>query len=215
MNAQIRWYHDGAPHRAIVLPEPHRSPPARTAGQEPPAVQFETQVDGRWEAYDPDPASESFASAAAAGDTNQWRELLSLLPSSFRRFLTFFLYERLEALAVLTRCPRLLPELEAVPALTVFLAAHVRLRGSEGPRWNEIGAAYDNGGIFGLLEWLGLPACRQTLSILARIDDPELPRSLVAPLRAALWEPETLCELDHADCIREKDLARFRAPLAA
>lgn len=209
MNAQIRWYHDGVPHRAALLPEPSGS----FAPVSP--IVFERQVDGRWTSFDPDPADPCFASAAAATGTAEWLDFLSLLPSPARRFLSFFHYERLEALAVVTRCPALLPELEAVPALTAFAAAHTFLRGSDGPRWNELNAAYENGGVYAVLEWLGLPACRQTLSVLSRVDDPELPRSLIAPLRSALWEPETLCQLDHADTITEKDLAMFRHPLAA
>jgi hypothetical protein len=224
MNSEITWYNDGTLHRAVVLPELPRSGPTRLVpadglppgGSVPlPAIQFQFQAEESWVPYDPDPASASFASAAARSEGGEWNGFLSLLPAPFRRFLGLFKYERLEALSVLIRCPGLLPELESVPALTVFLAAHGPLRGTGGPRWDEINAVYEHGGIFALLEWLGLPACRQTLSILSRVADPEIPQSLLAPVRAALWEPETLCQLGHVDSISEKDLARFRHPLAA
>jgi hypothetical protein len=214
MNSEITWYHDGDQHRAVVLsecPRARRAPdPEATA-----LVRFEKRSGDRWVPYDPDPASEVFASAATASDSRAWDDFLGLLPAPARRFLAFFIYERLEALAVATRCPDLLPELEAVPALTAFLAAHVRLRGAEGPRWNEINAVYEHGGIHAVLEWLGLPSGRQTLSVLARLDDPEIPRSLVAPLRSALWEPETVGQLARVDTITGQDLAQFRHPLAA
>lgn len=222
MNAQIRWYHDGAAHRVAVLPELPGSRAACEArsssvSAQMPVVRFERQdaASGRWTPFDPNPASAAFASAAAAMGSRDWNELLSLFPARVRNFLSFFLYERLEALAVVTRCPELVPELEAAPALTAFVAAHVPLRGSDGPSWNELNAVYQNGGVYALLEWLGLPSCRQTLAVLRRMDDPELPRSLVAPIRSALWEPETLCQLVHSDSISEKDLAQFRHPLAA
>ena len=73
-----------------------------------------------------------------------------------------FKFERLEALAVISQSPELLADLDQCPALTLFLAAHVALRGTIEPRWSEINAVYGRGGLFGVLEWLGLPASPQT-----------------------------------------------------
>ena len=62
--------------------------------------------------------------------------------------------------------------------------------------------------IFGVLEWLGLPASPQTLAILQHFADPDLPIRLLEPLRARLWEPETILELQHTEEITGRQLDR-------
>src|SRR5436190_23897984 len=96
------------------------------------------------------------------------------------------------ALQVMARCPDLLPTLAEAPALTPFVAAHLSLRGRENYAWAEISVVFQREGVFGLLQWLGLPSSWQTLTILQNIADPDLPRRLLEPLRRALWEPEAI-----------------------
>ena len=52
------------------------------------------------------------------------------------------------------------PEMDAVPltALVAFLNVHLSLRGGDEPRWSEIIAVFERDGLFGVLQWLGLPA---------------------------------------------------------
>src|SRR5690606_23603615 len=111
--------------------------------------------------------------------------------------------------------PSLLPELGQVPALTPFLTGHLDLRGGEEPRWAEIAALFERDGIFGVLQWLGLPASRQTLAILANIADPDVPRRLLEPLRSALWDRETLGALAQAATLTDERLAETCHALAA
>jgi hypothetical protein len=121
----------------------------------------------------------------------------------------------MEALQVIARCPALLPELAETPALTAFLAAHVSLRGTPAPGWEEINAVYERSGIFGVLEWLGLPASRQTLAILRNIEEAELPKRFLEPLRTMLWEPRTIFALQRLPAITDRQLARHCHALAA
>jgi hypothetical protein len=137
------------------------------------------------------------------------------LPHPVQDYLSFFKFERLEALAVISQSPELLSELDRCPALTLFLAAHVGLRGTGVPRWAEISAVYLRGGIYAVLEWLGLPASGQTMAVLSRIIDPEIPRYLLSQLRAALWEPSSLFLLQRAEVLTQEDLATRCHPLAA
>jgi hypothetical protein len=101
------------------------------------------------------------------------------------------------------------------PALTAFLAAHTGLRGTEAPRWDEINAVNERSGIFGVLEWLGLPASRQTLATLQAIADPELPGPLLEALRAQLWEPSAIFALQRLPAITRRQLAATCHALAA
>ena len=77
--------------------------------------------------------------------------------------------------------------------------------------WSEIEAVYEREGIFGLLQWLGLPASRQTLAILRNITDPDLARRLLEPLRADVVEPEAIWTLTHARAITDECLAACHA----
>ena len=76
--------------------------------------------------------------------------------------------------------------------------------------WQNLG-----GGVFGVLEWLGLPATRQTLSALKNFADAEVPRRFLAPLRTVLWDDATLTLLERAAVVTDIDLARHCHRLAA
>jgi hypothetical protein len=111
------------------------------------------------------------------------------------------------ALLVLARCPQLFAELQEAPVLVAFLASHRSLRGGDLPGWDAVAALHEREGIFGVLQWLGLPASRQTVGILRQIAEPDLPRRLLEPLRSALWEPEAIWALSHAAALNEAQLA--------
>jgi len=194
----LSWSHCGRPHRVTISP-----------------VQFEQWIGERWLAYAPVPSCASFASAAGAIDPARWDEFLNLLPAAQRDFVERFGLGRLAALAVISQCPSLFEDLAPTPALTPFLAAHVDLRGADRPCWDEITAVHERAGVFGILEWLGLPASRQTLAIFARVADPELPKRLLESIRTALWEPENLWRLQRCETLTERDLAGSGHALAA
>jgi hypothetical protein len=156
-----------------------------------------------------------FASAALGITAEQWRRYLEFMPAAEREFLMRFQFGRMAALYVITRCPHLLAELAQTPALTPFLSVHLSLRGGEQPGWSEIAAIFEREGIFGVMQWLGLPASRQTLAILQHIADPDLPRRLLEPLRTALWEPEAIWALSHAPTLTDARLAATCHALAA
>jgi hypothetical protein len=152
-----------------------------------PAVRFERQCGAAWR--DDDPTEDSLAAAAAAISPRAWGEFLEYLPAPQRAFLERFRCGRIAALQVLARCPDVAGDLYATPALACFLAAHQSLRGGLSAQWREINAIHERGGVFGLLEWLGLPALRRTLACLQQVADPDLPLRFLEPLRARLWEP--------------------------
>jgi hypothetical protein len=194
----LAWIHDGIRHRVTVWPE----------------VSFQTETAaGEWHATRV--GDDAFASAALGVTPNQWRQYLEFVPAAEREFLLRFQFGRMAALHVLTRCPDLLAVLQEVPAIACFLTVHLSLRGGEEPRWAEINAVFDRDGVFGLLQWLGLPASRQTLRILGNIVDPDLPRRLIEPLRAALWEPEAIWALSHAATLSDEQLTEACDALAA
>ncbi len=194
----LTWIHDGFRHRATIWPE----------------VKFECEIaPGEW--IEGDVSEAALASAALGVGAAQWRAWLEFAPAEIREFLLGFGYGRLAALHVVVRCPELLPELAEAPALTVFLATHRSLRGGEEAAWAEIAAVYGRDGIFGVLQWLGLPASRQTLAILRQIAEPDLPRRLLAPLRTALWEPEAIWALSHAPALTDDRIAAACHALAA
>jgi hypothetical protein len=196
--SDLTWIHDGVRYRVTVWPE----------------VVFQRELaPGQWLAGDLDEMA--FASAALGVTAQQWRRYLEFVPADAREFLELFQFGRMAALHVLTQCPGLLSQLRAAPALTPFLAAHVSLRGGDEPRWAEIAAVHERDGQFGVLQWLGLPASRQTLAILGNITDPDLPCRLLAPLRAALWEPEIMWALSHAQALTDERLAEACHALAA
>ena len=178
-----------------------------------PDVVFERLNGEEWVADHPDETA--FAAAAAEVKPAAWRRYLEYLPARERAFVAQFRFGRLEALQVVARCPELLEVLEDVPALTIFVAAHVALRGSARPGWDELCAIHERSGVFGVLEWLGLPATRQTLSALKNFADAEVPRRFLAPLRTVLWDDATLTLLERAAVVTDIDLARHCHRLAA
>lgn len=195
--AELVWSHQGLLHRATTWPD----------------VRFERRDEHDWVAVEPDEAT--FASAAARLDAPAWTQYLDYFPAEIRAFLGGFKYGRLAALHVITACPALLGDLSIAPSLTSFVAAHERLRGTDLPRWGELAAVHERGGLFGVLEWLGLPASRQTVTILQNVLDPDLPQRLLGPLRSVLWEPETVVILQRSRGLTDRQLSRFCHPLAA
>ena len=195
---ELTWSHFGARWRVTLWPE----------------VRFEREAAGN--AWVPEaPSAEAVASGAVALDDAGWRRYLEFMPAEERAFLAKFHLGRLGALLVIRRCPGLLQDLAATPALTAFLANHAGLRGAPAARWEEIAAIHERNGIFGVLEWLGLPASRQTLGILQLIADPDVPRRLLEPLRTSLWEPEGIWLLAHSGRMTDRQLACRCHALAA
>lgn len=187
---QLDWSCAGISHRVTAWPE----------------VAFERQCGDTWVAESPDDAA--FAAGAADLRDTAWRRYLEFMPAEERTFVAQFRFSRLEALQAIARCPALLPILREYPALTIFVSAHVTLRGSERPGWDEINAVFQRSGVFGVLEWLGLPATRQTLTALRNLADPEIPRRLLAPLRTAFWHGPTLVALEKNPVVTDIELAR-------
>jgi hypothetical protein len=121
----------------------------------------------------------------------------------------------MEALQVAARCPALVETLVETPALTAFVASHVSLRGTSEACWEEITAVHERAGVFGVLEWMGLPASRQTLTILRAIVQPDLPKRFLETLRSLLWEPTAAFALQRMPSITDRQLAQTCHALAA
>lgn len=197
MPLALAWSHCGVSYRVTPWPE----------------VQFERRYGDEWI-----PAllsEDAVASAAQTCGAAEWRPYLEFVPAEVRELLERFSFCRMEALLVAARCPALLPVLQEAPALTAFVAGHMSLRGAETPRWNEINAVQERSDIFGVLEWLGLPASRQTLSILGNLADPDVPKRFLEPLRTMLWEPRAIFALQRMSGITDRQLARYCHALAA
>ena len=178
-----------------------------------PGAEFERLVVDSWQACEP--GEDAIVSAARCISEDAWQEYLDYVPAPQRELLSLFRPGRIAVLQVLARCPDLTSDLVETPTVASFLAAHRALRGDPTARWPEISAIHERAGIFGLLEWLGLPASRQTLAILRRLANPDLPLRFLEPLRTSLWEPETLWSLQHRGTITGRFLERFFHPLAA
>ncbi len=194
---ELTWSHAGVFRRVTAWPN----------------VAFERQYGDEW--IPDQPTEGAFAAAAADLRDPAWRRYLEYLPARECAFLAQFRFSRLEALQVIARCPELLVVLEEIPALTVFVSAHVTLRGAARPGWDEISAVFERAGVFGLLEWLGLPATRQSLAALRNFADAEIPRRFLAPLRTVLWDDATLTTFERASVVTDLDLARHCHRLAA
>jgi hypothetical protein len=193
----LAWSHAGVPYRVTPWPE----------------VQFERLYGDEWIAVEP--TEDVLASAAQSCGPREWRSYLEFLPADVRVFIEQFTFARMPALLVVARCPALLADLVEAPALTPFIAAHASLRGPATGHWPEINAVHEREGVFGVLQWLGLPASRQTLAILRNVAAPDLPRKLLEPLRAALWEPEAIWALSHAPVLTDARLEATCHALAA
>ena len=63
--------------------------------------------------------------------------------------------------------------------------------------------------------WLGLPASRQTLTILRNISDRDVAKRFLEPLRSMLWEPRSIFALQRVPEITDRYLARACHALAA
>jgi hypothetical protein len=195
---QLLWSHLGRRYRVTAWPE----------------VQFEQQAaDSRWFAIEP--TEEIYASAAIELNASLWRRYLEFVPVRERQFLQLFTFGRLAALRVLTAVPELLPDLLETPALVAFIAAHGRLRGTSDSHWAEVRAVVERGGVYLLLEWLGLPASRDTLAALRNLLAPDVPQRLLAPLRASLWSPQTRYALQRTPAVSDRQLATYCEALAA
>ena len=194
---ELAWSHAGVLYRVTAWPE----------------VALQRESGGQWLSAEPTDG----ALAAAAWDIREpaWRRYLEYVPARERAFVAQFRFSRLEALLVVARCPALLDVLEDTPALTVFLAAHVQLRGAARPGWDEINAVFQRAGSFGLLEWLGLPARRLALPALRNLADPEIPRRFLGSLRTVLWDDGILASLAGSPVVTDLDLARHCHRLAA
>jgi len=193
----LTWSHCGVAHRVTPWPE----------------VRFERLYGEDW--IETSPTEDALASAAQECDAAAWRPYLEFVPAEVRAFLERFAFSRMEALQVVARCPALLADLEETPALTALVASHASLRGTQGSCWCEIGAVHERGGVFGLLEWLGLPASRQTITILGNITSPDVPKRFLEPLRTMLWEPTAIFALQRMPAITDRELARTCHALAA
>lgn len=193
----LSWSHSGVPYRVTPWPE----------------ARFERLFGDEW--IETSPTEDVLASAAQTCGAAAWRPYLEFVPLDVRAYLEHFSFARMEALQVAARCPGMLDALVEVPALTAFLAAHVTLRGTAGACWGEINAIFERSGVFGVLEWLGLPSSRQTLAILHNVAEPDLPKRFLAPLRTLLWEPRTIFALQRIPAITDRQLARFCHALAA
>ena len=193
----LAWSHCGVSYRVTPWPE----------------VQFERLYGDDWVALSP--SEEVLASAALAFGQLEWQPYLDFVPREVREFLMGFAFTRMEALQVAARCPALLASLIETPALTAFVAAHVGLRGTPAPCWAEIEAVHERSGIFGVLEWLGLPASRQTLAIMHNVASPDVPKRFLEPLRTLLWEPRTIFVLQRMSAITDRHLAHYCNALAA
>lgn len=193
----MSWSHSGIPYRVTAWSE----------------VRFERLYGDDWVVVAP--SEDALASAAQSCGAEAWGPYLEFVPVEVRGWLEDFTFARMEALQVVARCPGLLPDLIETPALTTFLAAHVALRGTDGPAWAEINAIHERRGVFGVMEWLGLPASPQTLAILRNVATPDLPKRFLAPLRTHLWEPRSIFALQRMPPITDRLLARFCHALAA
>ncbi len=196
---QLTWSHLGVLYRTTAWPE----------------VEFHTLVDGRWTPFEPNPASDIFSAAAVMLGRSEWRRYLEFVPARERSWLEQFTWHRLAALAVLTRDPALLDALEEAPALACFVGAHAGLRGGARPAWGEMQAVFERAGVYGLLEWLGLPASRDTVDALARLEDPDVPHRLLDRVREALWNPVFAASVRAAEAVTEVELAHRFAMIAA
>lgn len=191
------WSFLGQPHRVTVWPD----------------VQLVRLEGDRW--VQTAASEEMLASGMLQIEAAVWRRYLEFMPTAERSFVEKFRYGRLAALLMVARCPQLLADLDETPALVAFLAAHVSLRGTDGPRWDEVAAVHERGGLFGVMEWLGLPASRPTLGVLRNLVDPDVPRRLLEPLRSLLWQPVASSVLQRATELTDRELARYCHALAA
>lgn len=160
-------------------------------------------------------AAEPSRAALARVEPAAWRAYLEFVPLEVREFVALFRSNRIAALQISARCPELVGALTETPALTAFVAAHAALRGADAPRWSELNGVFERSGVYGLLDWLGLPASRQTLAVLRNLVACDIPEHLLAPLRAKLWLPSGVFALAQLPAITDEQLAEACNALAA
>ena len=197
ISAELTWPHHGYTWRVTVWPE----------------IQFQRRSSDDWTVAVPD--EEVFASAAKHIRPEAWDKYMEYLPQELRTFLGRYRFTRISTLFLVTQCPSLLADLEDTPAVAAFLANHRFLRMADECRWSEIAAIYERNGIYGLMEWLGLPASRQTIAILRNIADPDVPKRLLDRIRELLWEPTAITALARCSAMSDRDLTRMCHALAA
>ena len=193
----LSWSHCGISYRVTPWPE----------------VRFECLYGDTW--IQTSPTEDVLTSAAQECGADAWNPYLEFVPTEIREFLTRFSFTRMDALQVVARCPSLIETLMATPALTAFVAAHVSLRGTAEACWEEICAVHERSGVFGVLEWMGLPSARQTLNVLGNIVQPDVPKRFLEPLRSLLWEPTASFALQRMRTITDRQLAETCHALAA
>ena len=193
----LTWTHCGVQYRVSPWPE----------------VRFESLYGEDWIVTSL--TEDALSSAAQKFLPQDWNPYLEFTPAGVREFIERFSFGRMEALQVIARCPTLLDTLNETPALSAFIASHASLRGTADACWAEIEAVFERNGLFGLLEWLGLPASRQTLSILGNVVEPDLPKRFLEPLRSLLWEPTAIFALQRMPAITDRMLAQTVHALAA
>lgn len=181
------WSHENVTYRATPWPD----------------AQIECNYGGEWISLSP---STAVLAAASRADQKAWRSYLEFTPAVVRQFLGLFRTNRMMALQVAARCPELIGTLLETPALVPFLAAHATLRGEGGPRWSAVNAVFERGGVFGVLDWLGLPGTKQALAILRNLVSPDVAPALVEPLRKTLWVPQGVFALAQSPVITERQL---------
>jgi hypothetical protein len=178
-----------------------------------PEVRCERRYGNDWAVVNA--PAEAIVAAASALTAAEWQSYLEFAPMEVREFAGFFRQHRLAAVQVAARCPELIEVLTTTPALTPFVAAHGSLRGTGADRWEELRAVAERGGIFAILEWLGLPASHQTLAILGNVVAADLPARLLGPLREVLWRPDGIFALAQLPVITDRELTRACNALAA
>lgn len=170
-----------------------------------PDAQLECRYGDEWVPVTPTPDALRDGSQHVKGAA--LRGYLEFVPLQVREFVGLYRANRIAALHVASRCPDLVGALEETPALTAFVAAHPTLRCEPTARWHELNARYERGGIYAVLEWLGLPASRQALAILRNVVAPDLSPALLEALRAALWRPQGVFALAQLTAITDRDLS--------
>jgi len=193
----LHWSHLGVAYRITTWPD----------------VRIQRFEGDGWESIEAE--EEELASGIVEVDAEMWHRYLGFVPPAERTFLQRFEYGKLAALLMLARGPGLLADLEEIPALVPFLAAHSSLRGMDHSHWEEVAVVHERGGVYALLEWLGLPARRETLLVLQNMVDPDVPRRLLEPLRRMLWRPIELFVLQHTPELTDRQLAQYCRKLAA
>jgi|GEM_PF-315765 len=172
----LQWAHYGVLHRITAWPD----------------VRLEKSYGEEWIPIRPSAELLEAASLELSRRrcSANWDYYLDFVPQPEREFIQNFEFNRVSALLTAAHCPALLPELRRTPALTVFLAEQFELRDTGEAAWAQLNAVYERADIWGVLEWLGLPATAHTLRALGELDSPDLPRRFIEPLRAQLWQEE-------------------------